>query len=490
VIDGSPAREPVLPTHDDPLVRGASEVVGGPAGGRVRPFSSGWWTPLRVMLVLVFLASLMGVAAKQHCRAEGWSSPDQFVHGCYSDVPLLFVTRGLADGATPYLSDVPFEQRVEYPVLSGAVMWLETQLVPGGLPLQERMLWFFDLNLLVAFLCLGGVVAATARTVRRRPWDAAMVAVAPGMVLASTINWDMPAVLFLALGLWAWSRRRAGLAGAFIGLGAAAKLYPLLVLGPLFILCLRAGRLREFWTAAGSALAAWLAVNVPVMVLNFEGWVRFYEFSGERGVSFSSIWYVMAQQGYGLPESMVNAVALLSFVVCCVGIAWIGLAAPRRPRFAQLAFLVVAAFVLANKVYSPQFVVWLIPLAVLARPRWRDFVIWQVTEVAHFYGIWLFLAGYGADGNPDRALSVDGYGLSVLAHILGTLWLVALVVRDILRPAHDPVRADGDDDPGGGALDGAADRFTLARPRRPADDGRPAGDDGSADEPVASASST
>jgi hypothetical protein len=36
------------------------------------------------------------------------------------------------------------------------------------------------------------------------------------------------------------------------------------------------------------------------------------------------------------------------------------------------------------------------------------------------------------------------------------------VVRDILRPEHDPVRTDGHpddlDDPGGGVLDGAPDR--------------------------------
>jgi uncharacterized membrane protein len=461
-------RQLVMPSRHDPVVRGGSEVVGGPAGRRLRPGGS-WWTPVHILLIFVFLSSLMGVAAKQHCRAEGWSSPDQFVHGCYSDVPLLFVTRGLAYGDVPYLADVPPERQVEYPVISGAVMWLEAQLTPEDKPLEDRMLWFFDVNLVVAFLCLGAAVVATARTVRHRPWDAAMVALAPGMVLASTINWDMPAVMLTAVGLWAWARERPALAGALIGLGGAAKLYPLLLLGPLFLLCLRAGRMREFGSAALGAAGAWAAVNVPVMLADFDGWLRFYEFSADRGVSFSSIWYVMQQQGYGLAPGVLNVVALLAFVGSCVGIAWLALAAPRRPRLAQLAFLVVAAFVLSNKVYSPQFVVWLIPLAVLARPRWRDFLVWQVTEVAHFFAIWLFLAGYGADGRPERALSVDGYGVSVALHIAGTLWLVALVIRDILRPEHDPVRTEGvellDDDPGGGVLDGAPDVVTLRRRR-------------------------
>jgi hypothetical protein len=52
------------------------------------------------------------------------------------------------------------------------------------------------------------------------------------------------------------------------------------------------------------------------------------------------------------------------------------------------------------------------------------------------------------------------------------LWFAGLVVRDILRPEHDPVRSDAvmdgspltllhADDPGGGVLDGAADRFRV-----------------------------
>jgi len=37
------------------------------------------------------------------------------------------------------------------------------------------------------------------------------------------------------------------------------------------------------------------------------------------------------------------------------------------------------------------------------------------------------------------------------------------IVRDILLPAHDPVRlSTGEDDPGGGVLDGAPDRFSFA----------------------------
>jgi uncharacterized membrane protein len=223
--------------------------------------------------------------------------------------------------------------------------------------------------------------------------------------------------------------------------------------------------MREFGTTLAAAGGAWAAVNVPVMLADFDGWARFYRLSEERGAGFSSIWFVLSQQGHAVPEGSLNLAAGALFAASCLAIAVLALKAERRPRLAQLTFLVVAAFLLTNKVYSPQYLLWLLPLAVLARPRWRDFLIWQAGEVVHFVGIWMLIAGY-PPGNADRALGEDGYAVTVLAHVAGTLWLMAMVVRDILRPEHDPVRTAPDgtpvaDDPGGGPLDSAPDTFTL-----------------------------
>ena len=49
------------------------------------------------------------------------------------------------------------------------------------------------------------------------------------------------------------------------------------------------------------------------------------------------------------------------------GILVLIISAPRRPRFGAMAFLVVAAFLMTNKVYSPQYVLWLLPPMILAR---------------------------------------------------------------------------------------------------------------------------
>ena len=73
----------------------------------------------------------------------------------------------------------------------------------------------------------------------------------------------------------------------------------------------------------------------------------------------------------GQAPAAINGLSLALFLAACLAICAVALGAPRRPRLAQLCLLIVVAFLLTNKVYSPQYSLWLVPLAVLAVPRWR-----------------------------------------------------------------------------------------------------------------------
>ena len=454
----------VVPSRVEPLAIGGSEVVGGPLGRFARIAGSIWWTPLRVLVVLAATSYSLGVLLDAACISNGWASPDRYEHLCYSDIPPLSSLRGFADGYLPYLQTPPDGQPLEYPVLIGGFMlvasWI-TSLLLSLLPEANASTTFFAVNVVLLFPFLLAAVLATARTVRARPWDAAMVALAPSVILAATINWDLIAIGLAAIAILMWARERPVLAGVFLGLATAAKFYPLLMLGPLLILCFRAARMRQFWLLLSGTVASWAAVNLPVALANPQGWAYFYSFSSERGQDFGSIWYAISLWGLpSIPADILNPIATGTFLILCVGIAVLILAAPRRPRLAPMLFLVVAAFAVTNKVYSPQFVLWLVPLAVLARPRWRDFLIWQAGEAAYFIAIWWYLAGFGIEG--AKGMTPEWYAFFTLVHIGVTVWFAGLLVRDALQPEHDPVRTDGisadADDPGGGCLDGAPDK--------------------------------
>jgi uncharacterized membrane protein len=281
------------------------------------------------------------------------------------------------------------------------------------------------------------------------------------VLLAGTINWDWPAVALTGLALWTWSRRYPVWAGIALGLAISAKFYPVLLLGPLLILCLRSGRMRDWLLMLGGTIGAWLVVNLPIALVSPEGWSYFFTFSAERGQDFGSFWFAIQTAGFGIPPESLNNVATGLFALACLAIAALILTAPRRPRLAQVSFLVLAAFILTNKVYSPQFVLWLLPLAILARPRWRDVMWWQLAEVVYFISIWWYLVGFtdGAKGLPEPL-----YAAAIALHLIATLVFAALVIRDIWWPRYDPVRIarpDHVDDPGGGVLDDAPDRFVF-----------------------------
>jgi uncharacterized membrane protein len=114
-----------------------------------------------------------------------------------------------------------------------------------------------------------------------------------------------------------------------------------------------------------------------------------------------------------------------------------------------VAFLVVAAFLLTNKVWSQQFVLWLVPLAVLARPRWGAFLAWQACELAYFFGFYQILlrTSGGKSLMPEKWFALIG-----LARWVAVAVLCGLVIREILRPELDVVRSGGADDPEGGVL--------------------------------------
>ncbi|MGY4977829.1 glycosyltransferase family 87 protein [Streptomyces sp. 900105755] len=461
--------EPVRPTREDEVAAAGSELIGGPIGRRAL-LGTSWWTPLRVVVIVAVGMFALGMVQKLPCYDSGWffGASSQYTHACYSDIPHLYQGRGFADGLVPYFDKLPGDMDyLEYPVLTGVFMEVAAWLTPGSgsIMLQEQVYWFVNAGMLM--LCAAVIAVCVVRTHRRRPWDGLLVALAPAFALTATINWDLLAVALTAAAMLMWSRSRPLAFGVLLGLATAAKLYPVFLLGPLFLLCWRAGKWRDFFVATGGAVAAWLVVNLPVMIFAFDGWSKFYTFSQERGVDFGSFWLIWAQNTTTPPSTdFVNTAATVLVLLCFLGIAALVLTAPRRPRFAQLAFLVVAAFILTNKVYSPQYVLWLVPLAVLARPKWRDFLIWQACEVAYFLGIWMYLA-YTTSGDAHKGLPTDGYHWAIAVHLLGTLYLCGMVVRDILMPERDVVRRSGEDDPSGGVLDGAEDVFVLGAAARP-----------------------
>jgi uncharacterized membrane protein len=453
------------PTRDDPVATSLSEVVGGPVGDHARPHS--WWTPVRILLAVFTVVFAAGLLQKYPCGETDWSNETvRYGKMCYSDVPYLYTGRGFAEQHWPYDDSFGRYEVMEYPVLISYFAWGAskiTALMPSGPSQAVREqtpvanLWglpgmtrevntYFLVTAVLLFACGIGAVLFLAGASPGRPWDAMAFALSPALLLSGLVNWDLLAVLFTAGALWAWARGRPLLAGVMVGLGVATKLYPLFLLGAFLVDVLwtdghRTRRRLDLWsTALLGAAAAWVVANLPALLSGVGAWKVFWTFNSNRGADLGSLWLV-AQQLRTYPHGdagstatidphLINTVSGVLLAIACAAILVLGLRAPARPRVAQVAFLVVAAFLVVNKVYSPQYVLWLLPLAVLARPRWRDLLIWQACEVLYFAAVWIYLGGWLA---PSSGSNPTTYQLAIVVRVLGELYLMAMVARDIWR---------------------------------------------------------
>ncbi len=281
-----------------------------------------------VLIAASVLGMLLAFAEKVPCRAGAWNyNTKQFQDACYTDIYPLYYTEGLSAGKVPYTG-----HPVEYPVLIGGAMQAVAWLV-RNIDAAIRGREIFDFTVILLAVCAVAAVLATARaTGRDARWQGLMVALSPALILNAFVSWDLIAMALTALGLAAWAARRGVWAGALLGLGVATKFYPLVVLGALLLLCLRAGGLRDFVKTLAAAVVAWLAVNLPVMIAAPSGWATFYVFSKNRGADWGSVWYMF--EYFNLPKlgdsqlSVLNEMSAAALIVAFAAIVLLVLAAP------------------------------------------------------------------------------------------------------------------------------------------------------------------
>lgn len=451
----------VQPGHTEPLARGFIEFLGGPFGRFSAPGTSRVVTPLRVITAVALAFLALGWLAKANCIQGNigddgvanldWSGSRQLISACYSDMVPLYGAEGLKDGHFPYAyswTDNDSTRYMEYPVLTGLFQWLMARItriiwtavhaVAGSAP--EVAVYFSVSALFLALFWVLAVRCVYAMT-GHRVWDTVLMAISPLVVVHAFTNYDTLPIAAALAAMLAVARGRPGIAGMLIGLGVALKLWPLFIFGAYLVLAVRTRRFRPFVVMVASGAATWLVVNLPIMLAFPEGWREFFRLNTERGWEWSTIYAIAARNtswnGWDEPGAepvILNAVSLALFLIGCLAIAVLGVLTRRQPRVAELVFLIVAVFLLTNKVWSPQYSLWLVPLAVLALPRWRLLLAWGLAEAMVWPVLMWHMAGDDAKGAPPELLDTV---LVIRGALLITI--MVLVVRQMLGRHTDPV---------------------------------------------------
>ena len=336
---------------------------------------------LRVVLLLALFTSLLSFAKFNYCAADNWQAPSQYVHACYSDIPALYGERELDKGRWAFNGG---ENAVEYPVLQGAIMWLTAKVIPDGL--NNYFLGnVFLLALLFIFIAL--VVY------RIRPEFAYLLPLAPAAVASLYINWDLWAIATMMVAIYLFDREKILLSAALLGISISTKFLPIFLLIPIALIFFRQEKIQNFFKYLAVVVGTFVAINAPVFLTTPDGWWRFYSLNLNRGSDWGSLWYALSNVGLDLTHQNYLSVLLLLIGTTALVLYLLQLRTP--PTLAHTAIFIFIIVMAVSKVYSPQYVLWLTPLAIIAIIDKRELAIfwfWQGFELLYHFAIWQHLA--------------------------------------------------------------------------------------------------
>ena len=373
----------------------------------------------RSFVLVLLSAGLISFLKFNHCRVNDWASPDNYTHACYTDIPALFSERGLNTNTFPYLSST---NSIEYPPVIGLGNWLISFITPS----ENSFRTFFDINALI-ILVLFFISAIIVRKIA--PTYQYLFPLAPAVIASLFINWDMWAVVSTLLAIYYFDKKKYEASGIWLGISIATKFFPIVLLLPIAIIFYRSSQIQLLYRYLFTTAIFWGAINIPIALTHFDGWWRFFKLNLERGADFGSIWYALSLLDIKIPY--LDLIYPLLSIVLFIGLAIYLLKLPSTPNLAAIALFALVIFTTVGKVYSPQYILWLTPLAVIALQNSKQLItfwFWQATEITYHLAIWQYLALFS---DAQFGLPAGGYALATIIRVIGMCTFAYILMRDL-----------------------------------------------------------
>ena len=375
----------------------------------------------KAVIALALFAGLLSLVKFDHCYNTNWTGVGVDVHECYSDLPALFDARSLINHVWPYSSAT---NSVEYPPLTGVVMWATALITPHGSN-SDKYYFLINITLLAALFVLTALVVS-----KINPTKWYLLPILPAVIASLYINWDMWAVLTAVLSIYWFDRKRYSWSCVALAISIATKFFPIVLLIPIALIFLKERELKSGLRYLAQTILLWALINAPFAITTPTGWWRFFKLNTSRPADLGSIWQAMNIFNINPPD--INFYWLALFILASLAVAGHLIRAKNVPSLAQVAFIFVALFTALNKVYSPQYVLWLAPLGVIALVNNRDrsaFWIWQGAEAIYHFAIWEYLGGYAG---ANFALPPKWYAGAIVLRVGASLffaWRILLSTR-------------------------------------------------------------
>jgi uncharacterized membrane protein len=398
----------------------------------------------RLLLVVIVVCSVMllaGYFLKAQCTGPEGFDGRQYSRLCYNDIQPLYSFRDVQSNTFPYIhGEFTADSQlvggaVEYPVLTGLFLWFTGLFAnDSNSYLKVNALFLMPFGLMTAYL-LGRMSGARAL----------MWAASPALIWYSFHNWDLLVVASVAAGLWSWHRGKNVAAAVWFGVGCALKMYPILFVVPVALERWHAGKRSDAGKVFAAGAGTALALNLPFMLINFDGWWATYAFHKARGPNFDSIWGLLGDgstsQWLFMPKInlTVAALTLTWFAFALLAGWWRAKRDGVYPTLQVMGALLVT-FLLWNKVHSPQYTLWLLPFFVVLRVNVLWWLAYAAVDTLAYVGIfkWFYDISYEAQFFATPAKNAMVGAVWARAVLLLVLFVVFLLSRPARDRALDP----------------------------------------------------
>jgi len=330
------------------------------------------------------------------------------------------------------LGDTKVQHPVEYPALTGLIMWLISYLVS---PSQTAVYDYYRITAGIQIVLFALCAYLIYKLVGKK--YAYYFAVAPAVLYSLNRNWDIWAIVAMLFAILLFERKKYILSALLLSVAIATKFFPIVLMLPIMIIFLRNRQISNFIKYGLTVLITWVLINLPFVLVDLEGWAYFYKFSAERALGSASFYELVNIFIPGIKFSSIHFY-ILNILVFLLVTAFL-MKLKTVPTLAESSFFVMFAFILFNKQYSMQYVIWLTSLAVITlayiSKRNRDsliyiFIIWQAFELAFQYSFFqkILTDVYKNSDTPMTiTVSNNAYAsIGVIRYLLAVLFTILL----------------------------------------------------------------
>ncbi len=298
----------------------------------------------------------------------------------------------------------------EYPVLGVLYISLPRLFTqdPGG-----SMQIFSFMSLLV--LCaLVAVTSALLRFFKRSPWYLTLFLL-PATLYFAFNRFDILIALIVQISLYMLVRRRYAWAIFLLAISFFVKWYGILFV-PVYLVYMKNTVAPEVWRKSFRRMLRIIGITlvVPTVVLFIFAGVNSilpYAFHASRGIEYGNVLVPFLERMYRvLPPSLVRFLMKAIPQLLFAGQIILPLVMALNPSgfiqrikshrdVVRWMVIIVLLFLLFGKFYSPQFILWLLPLLILLVRRFSDILLFITLDLIHYLSFPLIYiqSGYNSD---------------------------------------------------------------------------------------------